>query len=143
MGLAAAKGHLRSRTGPRDPALRHARVCYDHLAGAAGVQMLDHLTSSGLIAVSPDGVGLTDPRRVWARGFGFDLAALEASCRPLCRTCLDWSERRDHLAGGVGAALLSQVQARGWARRLPDSRVVAFTASGRVAFDAAFPRLTG
>jgi hypothetical protein len=139
MGLAAAKGHLRSRTGPRDPALRGARVCYDHLAGAAGVQMLDHLTTSGLVAISAQGISLTDAGRTWADDFGIDLAPLDSARRPLCRTCLDWSERRDHLAGSFGAALLSRLYATGWARRLPDSRVVDLTVSGRAAFDTAFP----
>ena len=140
LGLAAAKGHLRSRTGPRDPALRAARVCYDHLAGGAGVRMFDSLTAQGHLALEGGALTLTDAGRDWAAQFGLDPEALARSRRPLCRTCLDWSERRAHLAGGLGAALLARLQSLGWARRLPDSRVVAFSRSGQAAFEAAFPR---
>ncbi|MEZ5716536.1 MAG: helix-turn-helix transcriptional regulator [Paracoccaceae bacterium] len=138
LGLAAANGHLRSRTGPRDPGLRAARVCYDHLAGAAGVQAFDSLVARGFLELGPDALALTAPGRAWAQGFGLDLARLEAARRPLCRSCLDWSERRSHLAGGLGAAILSRLFETGWARRGDSGRAVTFTATGRALFDTAF-----
>lgn len=138
MGLAEHAGHLRVRPGPRDPALRRARVCYDHLAGEFGVRMLDGMVSRGLLRLAPEGVGLTPRGQQAVAGFGMDLAALARTRRPLCRLCLDWSARRNHLAGALGAALLARFYALGWARREPGSRVVAFTRAGERAFEAAF-----
>lgn len=139
MGLAAASGHMRTRTGPRDPALRAARVCYDHMAGAAGVQIFDSLTARGLLELNGADIRLNKAGRHWADGFGLDIAALERARRPLCRLCLDWSERRSHLAGGLGAAIFVQLQSNGWARREKDSRAITFLRSGQSAFEAAFP----
>ncbi|MEM7525060.1 MAG: winged helix-turn-helix domain-containing protein [Pseudomonadota bacterium] len=138
MNLAARQGRMRVRTGPRDPALRRARVCYDHLAGEAGVAMYEGLRAAGSIEESGEAVALTTAGRAFLDDFGVDVAVLDNSRRPLCRSCLDWSMRRTHLAGSVGAALLSRVYDLGWAKRAPDSRAVAFTAAGRRAFDAAF-----
>lgn len=139
IGLAAANGHMRSRTGPRDPALRAARICYDHLAGAAGVRVFDSLSARGLLELGSDMIRPSASGRDWAQSFDLDLRALEKARRPLCRLCLDWSERRNHLAGGLGAAILTQLQTRGWARREKDSRVIRFTDAGQSGFEAAFP----
>lgn len=138
LGLAAATGHLRLRPGPGDEALRAARVCYDHLAGSRGVQMFDCLARRGCLAVTPAEIVLTDTGAAFVAGLGIDLAALPTGRRPLCRACLDWSERRSHIGGKLGAALLRHVEDRGWARREPDSRRLTFTGSGAAAFDAAF-----
>ncbi|MHC0053004.1 ArsR/SmtB family transcription factor [Actibacterium sp. D379-3] len=137
MGLAAARGHLRTRTGPRDPALRAARVCYDHLAGARGVAVFDSMAARGFLQVAGDGVALTGAGRDFVAGLGVDSAAPGGRGRPLCRACLDWSERRSHLGGRLGAALLTRFCDLGWARREADSRVVHITDRG--AFDRAFP----
>ncbi|HEY8614842.1 winged helix-turn-helix domain-containing protein [Phenylobacterium sp.] len=134
--LAGREGHLRSRPGPRDPALRRARVCYDHLAGDFGVAMLDALVASGRIADHEGALALTDDGRAFARDFGLDLSA--PARRPVCKACLDWSVRRSHLAGVMGAALLSRIYALGWARRLEGTRVVQFSAPGEAAFRRAF-----
>lgn len=136
--LAARTGHLRTRTGPKDPALRRARVCYDHLAGELGVRMFDSMAGSGVIAVDGDVVDLTDSGRAFAGEFGIDLAGLAIGRRPLCKACLDWSARRNHLAGAFGAALLERIYALGWAKRESGSRVVSFSPSGERAFEAAF-----
>src|SRR6185503_18848436 len=87
MGLAARAGHLRVRTGPKDPQMRHARVCYDHLAGDLGVK---------LIAGSGEDLGVTRQGRHFFTGFGIAVEGLGGRRRPLCRPCLDWSERRHH-----------------------------------------------
>ncbi|HBH00202.1 MAG TPA: transcriptional regulator [Rhodobacteraceae bacterium] len=137
-GLAAAQGHLRLRPGPKDEALRAARVCYDHIAGARGVQVFDSLAGRGFLAVTPAEITLTEAGQASMTALGIDLAALRAGRRPLCRACLDWSERRSHLGGALGAALLRHVEDRGWARREPGSRRLTFTRSGAAAFDAAF-----
>lgn len=139
MGLAAKRGHLRTRTGPKDPALREARVCYNHLAGEMGVRLYDSMLASGGLKASGDEVLLTDDGAVFAREFGIDLGGLNTSRRPMCRACLDWSARRTHLAGALGQALLASIIDRGWAKREPDSRIIAFSTSGRKAFESAFP----
>lgn len=139
LGLAAKKGHLRTRTGPKDPALRHARVCYNHLAGDLGVRMMDSLLARKLLTPEPDGLTLTAAGRACLADFSIDIAAIEARRRPLCKACLDWSNRRSHLAGPLAAALLNRFYTLGWARRLENSRTVAFTPSGEAAFLKTFP----
>src|SRR5881227_1327029 len=103
MGLAARVGHLRTRTGPRDPALRRARVCYDHLAGAAGVRMLDRLRAKKYLAGSDDALRVTPAGVRFFAKAGIELDGMDSGRRPLCRACLDWSERRIHLGGALGA----------------------------------------
>ncbi|SIO30467.1 ArsR/SmtB family transcription factor [Vannielia litorea] len=138
-GLAAARGHLRTRTGPRDDALREARVCYDHLAGQAGIRIFDSLAGRGALTVDREAITLTGAGAAHVEALGIDLAPLRAGRRPLCRACLDWSERRSHLAGSLGAAILTHSLAQGWATRAPGSRVVRFTPRGAAAFAQAFP----
>ena len=142
MGVAAGAGHLRSRTGPADPALRRARVCYNHLAGDLGTQLFDALMGQGLIQRQEDDLRLTDSGRTFAAAFGIDIAGLSGRRAPLCRECLDWSERRAHLAGSLGRALLARIEALGWASRQPESRVILFTHDGEQALRARFD-LTG
>lgn len=134
--LAARTGSMRTRPGPRDQALREARRCYDHLAGAAGVALHDALVAQGLVVLGPEGVTLSQAGRARFAAEGIDLPALEARNRPLCRTCIDWSERRPHLAGALGAALMAMILARGWAKLDPTSRAVRFTDTGRARFEA-------
>jgi len=130
MGLAQRTGAIRVRTGPRDAALREARVCYDHLAGERAVALVDALIARGYMADD----GLTDDGRFWFAERGF---APGTSRRPFCRTCLDWSERRHHLGGTLGAAILDHALIAGWATR-GEGRVIRFTTKGGTAFDAAF-----
>ncbi|MCZ4288229.1 ArsR/SmtB family transcription factor [Hoeflea alexandrii] len=130
MGLAARRGLTRTRTGPKDPALRKARVCYNHLAGELGVRLYDGLLASALLSETDGEPVLTPTGRERMIEFGIDIDALETQRRPLCRSCLDWSARRTHLAGSLGQSLLSRFEDLGWARREPASRVVHFTARG-------------
>src|ERR1043165_2591608 len=116
-GGAARPGHLRTRTGPGEPALRKARVCYDHLAGEMGVQMFDSLMRSRRLAARDGELRLTRTGQAFLADLGIDLEEASASRRPLCKSCLDWSQRRTHLAGALGAALLDRIYALNWARR--------------------------
>lgn len=141
MGLAAGTGHLRTRTGPREQALREARICYDHLAGDMGILLYDRLLAQGWLRDDPEFPVITDDGASRFTTLGLDIPALQNARRPLCRACLDWSERRSHLAGGLGQALLDMMLARGWARRLPDSRVIQFSPAGKTAFHRAFPAM--
>lgn len=139
MGFAARRGLTRHRPGPKDPALRKARVCYNHLAGDFGVRMLDSLVAARQIEMTGEDVALTDAGRARIEALGIDYAALGKSRRPICRTCLDWSERRSHLAGSLGEALLTHFIDRGWAKRVKDSRAIRFTDTGEKAFLEHFP----
>lgn len=135
MGLAARAGHLRVRTGPKEPALRNARVCYDHLAGDQGVRLFEALASRRLIKVSGEEASLTATGEGFVREFGIELVPLREARRPLCRVCLDWSARRNHLAGGLGAAFLDRFYDLKWASRLEGTRVVSFTKRGEAGFE--------
>jgi DNA-binding transcriptional ArsR family regulator len=130
MGVAARAGVLRLKAGPREPALRSARVCYDHLAGEHGVALLDALLARRRVARVDDGLALTPSGARVLRDLGIDVDALTAGRRALCRPCLDWSARRHHLGGAVGAALLQRFFSLGWARRSKGSRAVVFSPVG-------------
>jgi DNA-binding transcriptional ArsR family regulator len=140
-GLAARAGHMRVRTGPKDPALRRARVCYDHLAGDLGVQMLDSMKRQRLVQQRKQDIELTaEGEQFLTRTLQISADALAHPRRPLCRACLDWSERRHHLAGTLGAAMLNRFTELKWAARdaAPGSRVVNFTRNGEKRFAALF-----
>jgi DNA-binding transcriptional ArsR family regulator len=136
MGLAAKTGHMRTRTGPKDVALRKARVCYNHLAGDLGTKLYDSMISRGLLNADDDDLKLTDAGADFAIALGIDLDALKKNKAPLCKDCLDWSERRSHLAGSLGRAVLSRFEALGWAKRDKQSRAVVFSTAGEAAFEA-------
>src|SRR5450631_925233 len=140
-GLAARAGHLRLRPGPKDPALRRARICYDHLAGDLGVQMLDSMKRQRLVRQHAHDIKLTaEGARFMADTLQIDAGTLAHPRRPVCKACLDWSERRHHLAGTLGAALMSRFTELKWAARdtAPGSRVVNFSRTGEKRFAALF-----
>jgi hypothetical protein len=134
MGVAARAGHLRTRTGPGDPALRKARVCYDHLAGEMGVALFDSLAQRRHIVRRNEDIVLTRKGEGFATQFGIDIVALMEGRRTVCKSCLDWSMRRSHLAGSLGAALLDRFYALGWAERTRKSRIVRFSPRGERSF---------
>lgn len=121
-------------TGPKDEALRQARTCYDHLAGRLGVALADALVADGHIDLTHDAGLLSDSGLSLMVRIGIDLPSLSPSMskrgRVLCRPCLDWSERRPHLAGTLGAALCSLSFSRGWIRRIDATRAVRITPAG-------------
>ncbi len=133
MGVAALYGAPRTRTGPKEEALRRARVCYDHLAGEIAVTAFDKLIADNRLSSRGDKLVLTRKGRDWFSSLGVDVPALEAQRRALCRPCLDWSMRRRHLAGGLGSALLETILKRKWARRTQGSREIVFTTGGEKA----------
>lgn len=138
MGLAAGSGHLRRRTGPKDAELRRARVCYNHLAGDMGTQLFDSLIAKGHLAVNDEDLILTDNGADFAVDFQIDMDSLRSGRTPLCRECLDWSERRSHLAGSLGRAFLSRFEELAWAKRDQKTRVVTFSRKGMLAFEQLF-----
>jgi DNA-binding transcriptional ArsR family regulator len=133
----AARTGTRVRPGPKEPAMRHARVCYDHLAGELGVLMFDSLVNKGVLAGEGEVLQLTRRGQAFLAGFGIEALDTD-SRRPLCKSCLDWSMRRSHLAGVAGAALLKRIYALKWARRDRKSRAVLFTPDGEAAFRRTF-----
>ena len=125
--------------GPRDQALRTARTCYDHLAGRLGVALADALAEAGHVELSRDGGIVTESGRAELARLGVAVEPENRrSKRILCRPCLDWSERRAHIAGAVGAALCARAFDAGWIRRLPNTRAVAITPKGTRAFRETF-----
>jgi len=138
MGVAFRAGAIRLRSSPREPALRKARVCYDHLAGDLGVLVFDRLDRRRWLRSGGATLELTPDGKRFCRELGIDVDALARQRRPLCRACLDWSVRRHHLAGAVGAALLSRCLSLGWARRAKGSRVVVFSEAGERALRERF-----
>ena len=135
--LIAPGSKVRSLTdATRVRSLRWARMCYDHLAGAVGVCVTEALVARGLLE-EEDGT-----YRMGAGGaaefgrFGIDVDRLEHRTRPLLRPCMDWTERRHHLAGGLGAALTAELARRGWVRRQEGSRIVTLTPDGHAGLDA-------
>lgn len=135
MGLAAGAGHLRSQTGPKDIALRKARVCYNHLAGDMGTQFFDCNIAKGYIRSNGKDLKLTEAGKTFATDFGIDVHGLRSMKAPLCRECLDWSERRSHLAGSLGRAFLRRFEELSWAKRDQGTRIVIFSREGERKFE--------
>jgi DNA-binding transcriptional ArsR family regulator len=138
LGVAYRTGAVRLRSSPRDPALRKARVCYDHLAGELGVLAYDAFRKRRWITHDESGLTLSRAGAAFCEKLGIDLDAARASRRPMCRVCLDWSARRHHLAGQVGAQLLERFYEMGWAKRRRGTRIVDFTPRGERDFREAF-----
>jgi hypothetical protein len=138
MNVASRTGQMRTRPGPRDLALRKARICYDHLAGEMGVRLLESLLQARHIAHAGGQLDLTTSGGCFLRAFGLDPDRLAGSRRPLCRPCLDWSMRRNHLGGALGAALLERLFALKWIARDSESRALRFTRIGETRFAETF-----
>ena len=134
MGVAFRTGAVRLLLSPREPALRKARVCYDHLAGELGVTAYEALLRRGALLASAEDLRLSASGALWFKHFGIDVEAVARQRRAFCRPCLDWSERRHHLAGSLGAALLTRLLDLKWAARDANSRVIRFTAPGLRSF---------
>jgi DNA-binding transcriptional ArsR family regulator len=119
-------------------ALRAARSCYDHLAGVAGVALADALVERRMLERGDATFVLTPAGEAELTAFGLDLGAIQSARRVTVRACLDWSERRPHVAGGVGAALLDELLRRRWLRRRPGGRVLSVTPAGAEGLASAF-----
>jgi len=141
MQVASGLGTERPRlvVGPRDAALRSARTCYDHLAGRLGVAIADAFVEGGQIELAGDGGMVTDGGIDFFGRIGIDIDSVttRGGRRPAripCRPCLDWSERRPHIAGTIGAALCAHSFRRGWIRRNNGTRAVTITLAGQRVF---------
>jgi DNA-binding transcriptional ArsR family regulator len=121
-----------------DEAMRVARTCYDHFAGSLGVGITDALCALGHVALSGDGGELSESGVVFFEKFGIDLAAARSRRRIFCRPCLDWTERRPHLGGTVGAVLAKRCFDLEWLQRIRDSRALIVTPAGARGLREAF-----
>lgn len=117
------------RTGPRDRALAQARTCYDHLAGRLGVALADAMVAAGHVELADDAGLITAQGRDFLSNLGLALPGT-GTTRAFCRPCLDWSERRPHLAGALGRALCTHAFDQGWIRRVDGTRAVSVTPMG-------------
>jgi DNA-binding transcriptional ArsR family regulator len=121
-----------------DSEMRRARTCYDHLAGELGVALTDSMVERGYVILDFDAGELTAEGAAFLTGLGAELAAPAQSRRAFCRPCLDWSERRPHLAGRVGAAIARLAFERDWIRRRPQVRSVEVTEQGILVLKTVF-----
>lgn len=127
------------RASRASAALARGRTCYDHLAGRLGVAITDAMTSAGYLDQT-SGFRLTDTGIDWyTSALGFEADALRATRRPVARACLDWTERRTHLAGASGALLCTRLRDNGWTRRIGSGRAVRLTPEGAVALGGILP----
>jgi DNA-binding transcriptional ArsR family regulator len=148
MAVAAVQAPPRVRTVSRiDEQMCTARTCYDHIAGRLGVGMADALVERGQIVLTEDGGEVTGPGAAFFNSFGIELMIGGKSHRAFCRPCLDWSERRPHIAGVIGAALCKRCLDLGWIERRRNTRALAITSNGQRGFAETFgvqlPRQTG
>jgi DNA-binding transcriptional ArsR family regulator len=120
------------------PAMRTARLCYDHCAGLLGVGLADALRERGHVDLNDDGGVVTPNGARFFLDFGVEIEALRRQRRAFCRPCLDWSERRPHLAGAVGAALAGRMLSLGWIERVRDTRALRVTRAGHLGLRDSF-----
>ena len=122
------------KTGPNDPSLKVSRVCYDHMAGEVAVALYDALLKQGFILDNIDHCTLSPAGERFFISLGADLTTITTKSRPICRPCLDWSERRSHLAGTLGQWILNDALQKGWAERDLVTRAIHFSPRGKRAF---------
>jgi DNA-binding transcriptional ArsR family regulator len=130
LAITPAKPVKSLRSSKQAGALREARTCYDHLAGQLGVALTEALERQGVLEKADAGWQVTDGGEIPLRELGIELRELRQVRRPLLRQCLDWTERRPHLAGALGAAIATRLLELGWIVRVPGSRAVAVTPVG-------------
>jgi DNA-binding transcriptional ArsR family regulator len=138
MGVAFRTGASRLISSPRDPALQRARSCYDHLAGEMGVLVYEALLRNDVLETSTQALRLTEKGIGWFARIGVDTAAVAQQRRAFCVPCMDWSERRHHLAGSLGTAMLYRFCDLGWVSRSGKSRAIRITPLGEREFQAIF-----
>lgn len=131
MSVAAAPANGWPPHGHVQPALREARLCYDHMAGRLGVAVCDLLVRRRHVVLVDGGGEVTEGGARFLAGLGVDLPKARSAKRHYCRGCLDWTERRHHISGAVGAALAAAFLGRHLVERVPDSRALAVTPLGR------------
>ena len=139
--MAVGAVQLPARIRPRsriDDEMRTARTCYDHVAGRLGVGLMDALTGLGHIVLAEDGGEVIEDGQAFLAAFGVELAKAKNPRRAFCRPCLDWSERRWHIAGAVSAALCKRLLELRWIESRPNTRALTITNRGQSGFAETF-----
>ena len=114
-----------------DETMRNARTCYDHIAGVLGVGLATRLTEREFIVLGEDAGEVTPAGAEFLSKFGVDLSSARTKRRIFCRPCIDWTERRSHIGGAIGAALANRCFELKWIERVRDSRALTITPAGR------------
>jgi len=114
--------------------IKYCRTCYDHMAGSIGVKLLDRLVERHYLILEDDTPAITETGKKFFHDLGIDTMELLSLKRPFARACLDWSERRFHLAGSLGNVLLKKLLEEDWVRRVANSRALVITAKGKQCF---------
>jgi len=114
-----------------DDRMRHARTCYDHIAGVLGVGLAERMGARGFVVLGDEAGEVTASGAAFLGKLGVDLDGARAKRRVFCRPCLDWTERRPHIGGAVGAALANRCFDLQWIERVRDSRALVVTPAGR------------
>lgn len=139
ISVVAQQGAPRHRpTGPRDEAMRFARTCYDHLAGQVAVTVVERFLELGYLTEAEEDFLVNDQGAAALGEFGIDVSDLRGKRRAFARRCLDWSERRAHLGGALGAAFLARCESQGWLKTKKGSRSVTVTEAGRAGLSETF-----
>ncbi|MDE1183645.1 helix-turn-helix transcriptional regulator [Paraburkholderia sp.] len=123
-----------ARTVPVD--MRYARTCYDHMAGELSVRLFERMVHSGLLVIDGNAIDATPAGAAQFAEWGIDVASQQTRRRRFACTCLDWSERRAHMGGALGAALLASWSERGWVARTDRPRILRITPAGQQSFEA-------
>lgn len=134
LNVSATLSHPKATTGPSNTRLKQARICYDHLAGTYGVNLYDSLLRQHYIIEIDNDTQLTDKGRLFFNTIDNTIFTSNTSKRPQCKACLDWSERRSHMAGQLGKWILTDLLDNKWAVRDLDSRAIEFTPQGLIKF---------
>lgn len=139
LSLISSDRPKRRPASPVPDRMRHARCCYDHMAGRVAIGLADALSGAGYVDLAENNFTLRPEGEAFLAGLGLDLPALRRKKRHFARACLDWSERRYHIAGSLGAGLLDLFLEKHWARRsAQDRRVITITPAGERALDQTF-----
>lgn len=139
--MVLAPGDELKAPSPRvEEPLRRGRMCYDHLAGELGIGITEGLVKQGILRKEADAFAVTRRGGTWFADLGIDVEAARSLRRKFASSCLDWSERRDHLGGALGAALAERLVDLGWITRKRNSRAVTVTEAGRRKLAEEFPQ---
>lgn len=134
MMVLASEPRKPKRTWRHGAQMRQARLCYDHFAGRLGVAIADSFHARGFVELHEEGGLITPDGEDFFRKSGLDVQSFKGSKRVPCRSCLDWSERRFHIAGTIGAIVANHCMEKGWVERGRDSRVLTVNQGSLTAF---------
>jgi hypothetical protein len=140
-GIVAVALENRPKFSPVSPEARAvdaARICYDHLAGRLSVDLTDALIARDFVVIDDEAAAITTAGTSFFNEFGITLPAWRSARRPVCRLCLDWTERRPHIAGPLGAAITQRFFDLGWIERMKHSHAVIVTPLGRRGLEETF-----